>query len=396
MDQQRSSRFGAILFLMLMLQVCVISASIAAASLAFGAMLIVMAVWMAREKRWIVPRTDLDWYFLAYCAIELVTAAFAVYPADAFHNAKRLLLISIVYASLLAFDSKERLRTGLLMLLGVVAALSLVETGVYFAEHKDRLNIFQSYMTAGGLKMMSALVILPFLISRSTPKREKWLLAAFLLPILLALMLTNTRSSWLGFIAGGVVIAVIQYRKFLFVLAALIAAFFLFAPAHQVDRARSIVDMSHPSNYGRIHMWQTGLKIAHDYPLLGVGDTDLHVFYERYKEPWDPETGGHLHNNFVTLLVTLGAAGLAVVCALFVQIGLVLVRLYRAHKTDWLSGSIAAGVLAAYCAFHVNGLFEWNFGDHEVMVFLWFFIGLALAAGRADVASEAGRKENAA
>jgi putative inorganic carbon (hco3(-)) transporter len=385
-----SARFSRILFILLMAQLCVISVSIAAASVAFGAMLVVMAAWMLREKRWIIPPTPFDYFFLAYCGIELLTAALAVHPADALHNAKRLLLISIVYASVLVFDSKERIRKGLLFLMGVVALLSVVEIGLYFAEHKDRLNIFQSYMTAGGLKMMSALVILPFLLSGSTPKREKAILAACLIPIFIALMLTNTRSSWLGFVAGGIIIGIIQYRKFLVILAGLIVAFFLFAPAHQVDRARSIVDLSHPSNYGRIHMWQTGMKIAKDYPFFGVGDTDLHMFYEQYKAADDTETGGHLHNNFVTLLVTIGGVGLAVVLAMFVKIGIVLYRLFTRNRADWLAGSLLAGVFAAYCAFHVNGCFEWNFGDHEVMVFLWFLIGLALAverpAGREDPA----------
>jgi O-antigen ligase len=386
MDQMLNrSRFSFILFVILLAQLCVISISIAAASLAFGAMLIVMAVWMVREKRWIVPPTPLDWFFLAYCVIELVTAACAVYPADAFHNAKRLLLISVVYAAVLSFDTRERIRRGVLILMGVVALLSLFEIGAFFAEHKDRLNIFQSYMTAGGLKMMSSLLIIPFLINKSTPKREKLLLAVFLLPIFCALMLTNTRSSWLGFVTGGVIIAIVQSRKFLIALVGLIVAFFLFAPAHQVDRARSIVDMSHPSNYGRIHMWQTGIKIAKDYPLLGVGDTDLHVFYEKYKDPSDLETGGHLHNNFITLLVTIGGIGLAVVLALFFRIAQVLIGLLRTHRADWLSGSVIAGVLAAYGAFQMNGMFEWNFGDHEIVVFLWFFVGLALASGRVSL-----------
>jgi putative inorganic carbon (hco3(-)) transporter len=376
------SLFSFILFMTILIQLGAISVSIAAASIALGLMLLVTAAWIIAERRWVVPGTPLDYFFLAYAAIELITAATAVYPAAAFHNAKRLILLTIVYAAVLAFDSRPKIRMGILMLAGVVAVLSVFEIILFFAEHKDRLNIFQSYMTAGGLKMMLSLLILPFLLDKHTPVRDKICFAAFLVPMLIALILTNTRGSWLGFIAGGIAIAIIQNWKFLFVLAAALAAFFLFAPAHQVDRARSIVDMSHPSNYGRIHMWQTGMKIAKDYPFLGVGDTDLHVFYEKYKEPSDVETGGHLHNNLVTLLVTIGGIGLAVVLALFIKIFIVLVQAVRRHRADWLYGSVSIGVLAAYCAFQVNGMFEWNFGDHEIVVFLWFFVGLALAIDR--------------
>lgn len=379
---ESKSPFSFFLFVTLLLQLGVISISIAAASLALGAMLLLVAAWTIADREWVVRSTPLDYFFLAYCAVEFITAATSAHPADALHNAKRLILISIVYASVLAFDSRPKIRIGIMGLGLVVALLSVFEIGMYFAEHKDRLNIFQSYMTAGGLKMMLALVLLPFLLDKKTPASDKRYIAAFLVPVIIALLLTNTRSSWLGFVAGGIVIAVVQYKKFIFILAAAVVAFFLFAPAHQVDRARSIVDMNHPSNYGRIHMWQTGLKIAADHPFLGVGDTDLHSFYEQYKEPTDTETGGHLHNNMVTLLVTIGGIGLAVVLALFVRIFIVLLNAVKRHRTDWLYGSVSIGVLAAYCAFHVNGVFEWNFGDHEIMVFLWFFIGLVLAVDR--------------
>ena len=43
--------------------------------------------------------------------------------------------------------------------------------------------------------------------------------------------------------------------------------FFLFAPASQVHRAKSIVDLSDPTNHSRLVMWSTGLKIFADHPF---------------------------------------------------------------------------------------------------------------------------------
>jgi len=43
---------------------------------------------------------------------------------------------------------------------------------------------------------------------------------------------------------------------------------------------------------------------------------------------------------------------------------------------------VALGSLAAYTGFLVNGLFEWNFGDSEVIMLVWLFAGLALATER--------------
>ncbi len=36
--------------------------------------------------------------------------------------------------------------------------------------------------------------------------------------------------------------------------------------------------------------------------------------------------------------------------------------------------------MGAYAGFHVNGLFEWNFGDAEIAMLLWMTVGLALAS----------------
>jgi len=47
-----------------------------------------------------------------------------------------------------------------------------------------------------------------------------------------------------------------------------------------------------------------------------------------------------------------------------------------------LLSAIALGCLAAFAGFQVNGLFEWNFGDHEIAVLFWFLTGLVLVTER--------------
>jgi hypothetical protein len=80
------------------------------------------------------------------------------------------------------------------------------------------------------------------------------------------------------------------------------------------------------------------------------------------------------------LLVTIGLAGALASTALFVMIYLVELRAVHETTDDWMLGSLATGCFAAYLGFQVNGLFEWNFGDHEIAVLLWFTVGLALVS----------------
>ena len=51
-------------------------------------------------------------------------------------------------------------------------------------------------------------------------------------------------------------------------------------------------------------------------------------------------------------------------------------------KGYWLEGSLALGALAVFVGFHINGLFEWNFGDQEIILLFWFTVGITLAAQR--------------
>jgi O-antigen ligase len=126
-------------------------------------------------------------------------------------------------------------------------------------------------------------------------------------------------------------------------------------------------------------MVTTGWQMFLDKPVFGWGDIDLRKYYITYITPIDEAEGGHLHNNFMMLLVTLGTIGIVATMAMFVKIFLFEVEVVKSTSEHWLYGSIALGSFASYLGFHINGLFEWNFGDHEIAVLLWLTVGLTLA-----------------
>jgi O-antigen ligase len=128
-------------------------------------------------------------------------------------------------------------------------------------------------------------------------------------------------------------------------------------------------------------MWKTGLRIMKDYPVFGIGDVGSETVWNKYSDPgWTWE--GHLHNNIIMWFVTLGSVGAAVIIGLFVKMWLVMSRIERRIRSDWLGGSLALGGLAVLVGFQVNGLFEWNFGDAEIITLVWAVLGLILAADR--------------
>lgn len=369
-------------FAFLLLIVAGLTFSIAVSSIALvsAATLWIVLLIFSQEKTF--HQTPFDYFFLAYVGAELLATAFSIAPAASLFNAKRVLLISVVYLTISSLNTKEKyvwtfgIVVGTSAILSVIEVISLAKIGGHFT----RLGIFQHYMTAGGMKMIILLLLVPLAIEKATPLKWRVLSIAACIPLSVAMLLTQTRSSWLGFIAGGVAIGFSKGKKILLALLIIIILVFAFAPQDIRSRAMSIADPTLGSNLSRIHMITTGWRMFLDYPIFGTGNIDLRELYVTYTEPIDPAEGGHLHNNYIMILVTLGAVGFLAVMGLFVKIFLTEQGILKRTRTHWLFGNITLGCLAAYIGFLVSGLFEFNFGDHEIAVFLWFTVGVALVS----------------
>ncbi len=151
--------------------------------------------------------------------------------------------------------------------------------------------------------------------------------------------------------------------------------------ASQVKRSRllSIVDPYQPSNISRIALWRAGLLIFKDHPIVGVGDIDLAVLYKQYKRSFDKEIQGHMHNNFIHLLATLGIIGFLAVLFLFIKIFTIHLKNYFSLRGEPFAASYALGAAGSFIAFLVAGLTEWNFGDYEIITTIWFMLALSIA-----------------
>jgi len=351
----------------------------------FGA-LMVWCYCLFRKGPCIVEGTGFGLFFGLYMAAELVATLFAYNQAQSLlYMQRRMLLLPIAYLVLSNTSSRAvliSLFSALILSALSVALWGCRDLALHFPEYfrfERRMSEFQMYMTAGGMMMISCLMLLPFVLHKRTPSRIRWLASFILIPLGVNLLFTFTRSSWLGFIAGAVVIGVRRHKIVALPVIAAVGLVLLFASPEILDRMTSTFDPSHENNQTRLHMWRTGMRMFADHPVVGIGDIGTEQLWDRYGEPpWPPE--GHLHNNLIMWLVTLGALGFCVLVGLFVRIWLRLWRIENSLKDDWLLGSLALGSLGVMAGFHINGLFEWNFGDAEIIMLVWGIVGLTLAA----------------
>src|SRR5206468_9785808 len=235
---------------------------------------------------------------------------------------------------------------------------------------------------------------------------RRWRIAAFALLTLLApaLLGSYTRSAWIGtLVAFGVLLGFTRAR-WLAGLAALVVVLLLVLPHGYRERALSAFDPSNPWNVERVHLWTAGWRIFQAHPITGVGLQDLHPWIERYHPPGPHEQHGHLHSIYVQIGASMGIVGLAaftwLAIGLFRTAGHRLRRDLRAGPgpqpievaaavpagaveppgTDGIGIALRLAAVAAITGFLAAGLFEWNFGDEELLDLLFTLVGLAFAA----------------
>jgi len=275
---------------------------------------------------------------------------------------------------------RERLVPAFVLFGGGMAVWGLIE--YVFLGYRDlehRINGPSSHvMTYSGLILPFSLMFLLMWVHQ----RKWWQLGLGLL-ISTALLLTFTRSVWLGWGVAMLVILIAtrsKLRYYAYVLPALLL-FVIFMPLPLFSRLVSTFDMSQSSNFDRLRMLEAGVEIIKDHPVLGVGPANVKEVYALYKKHDAPRPRpAHLHNNFVQLWAERGILGLLAYILLF---GLFLrecARAWRGPNRMWAQIGVATAVSLA-----VAGLFEFNFGDTEVFYLtLNLFACIAVALEQAE------------
>ncbi|HEY0159678.1 MAG TPA: O-antigen ligase family protein [Thermoanaerobaculia bacterium] len=193
----------------------------------------------------------------------------------------------------------------------------------------------------------------------------------------LTLLLTFTRSVWLGWlVAVFVVLAATRIRLAFYALPALLI-FVTFMPMSMFARLVSSFDTRQESNFDRIRMLEAGVEIIKDFPVLGVGPANVKEMYSIYRKHDAPRARPpHLHNNVVQLWAERGILGLAAYVLLLVLFTRECVRSWHGPHRVWAEAGVAVAI-----SLTVAGLFEFNFGDTEVfylMLNLFALIAVSL------------------
>lgn len=350
--------------------VAAVAASVKIA-LANSLLLVAVVLWLTAlwrgEVRW--RRTALYLPVGAYLVSSLAAVAFSLDPRHSLAEVGELLTLAVVPVAVAVID--QRRFQWLLAALAAVAAGS-AGLGLWQYLHgastlANRLHgLNNHYMTFSGWILLVTLLLVGDAAFNCNRRRLLWTLPVVAL-CTVALALSYTRSAWVGLAAGLVLAAAVWRPRLVVVLPVVVVAATLLLPPGVLERAVSIVDVRHPSNYDRLCMILSGLEMVEDHPLFGVGLGMVERRYPVYREDDAPRWRvPHLHNNLLQLAAERGLIGLACYAAILVAFAVKVAAAWRGAGRGIRPA--LAGCALAVAGVTVAGLFEYNWGDAEVWI----------------------------
>jgi len=359
---------------------CTLSITITQISFTIGTLAWLIKVHLTHTWNKIY-RTSVGLPILFFCLASILAVITSVDYTASLPHLKKIFQFAILFwvANTVTNEKQKDLLIKLLIISGVIASMiGFSQAWSTAVTLQTRVSGTMSvYMSFAGLLMLIALIALGRCLFNDT--KEKWIMVAIGL-IIFCLLLTLTRQAWLGFFVGLLVLIIFWNKKYLLALPVAMIGLLLVAPESVKDRIFSITDLSDWTFQARTFLWQGGLEIFKDYPITGCGFKCVDVLHTQYPDP-SGYIARHrgMHNNIIQLLVDTGILGLGTWLSIWVAYFLNIYKQWNKITIDSIPKGLVIGSLAAVTGFLAGGMFETNFYDSEVVMLLYFVMGLALA-----------------
>jgi O-antigen ligase len=348
---------------------------------------IACVAWIAHRPRVV------NWpsYFLPLCAFMMATVlALIMSPEPGVGTAavRKFVLFTMGLLAANLVRTPARARTAIATLLVVATATSVfaivqfVRSYFHFLSTENladdptvlaRITGFMGHwMTFSGEQLLVWCAAIPAVMVLG----RRWLIPLGIVGG--SLILSFTRSVWLGAVAGFVVLALLMPRKILVSVALPIAIVAIAASGLIYHRlSLSFQAQQFAPDSGRVELFIGGARMIKDHPIFGVGPERIHTEFPRYYRGKNLAQAnfyyGHLENNAVQLAAERGLLCLAaffwLVFGLYADL---LSMLKTATEARW----VVLSALSALTSFVISGLFAYNFGDSEVLLLLLFIVSV--------------------
>ncbi len=330
----------------------------------------------------------------------------------------QLVVYFVFFALLLAFiTNQKRLRQtvltvtifgALMAFFGILQRLAGVE-GVYGLRETATNVKFASYINQhhfAALMEMTIGLTLALLFGKATNKDKRIFLIIAAAVMGIAILFTGSRGGLISLFAVLVFVVAANLlkkqgsgdkvsesgeksknyrRNFTYIIGGLALMFGLFGAVIMLGGDDSIlrgVGLSYPGedlSSGRLHFWQTALKIISDYPILGAGLDAFGVAFTRY-DTWNGTSRvEQAHNDYLQILADAGILGFACVAAFIFLLFRQSLRIIT-KTSDNFRRNVAVGALAGCFGILIHSFFDFPLRTPANGYFFLIFATLATAS----------------
>lgn len=385
------------------------------------ALVLLAVVWLLRARRF--PVTPFNLTLLLWSLALLVGMAVTADPAETLPKATGLILgLAVWRYAALYLAERRRLVWGWLAY--VLLSLGFALLGVLSANWQSKVPLLGAVVArlpanllqlpgapAEGVQLNqlagTLLLILPLLLSlpfvwRNWLQRAAWLLLT--LTLLLMLLFSQSRSGWLGMIAGILVLLALWQqaaelpatrRRLVWLLLGIILAGGVLALWIGPEQWQQIIEEPpRQTAIGtlttirfRLEVWTWAVAGIQDFPFSGMGLGSFRQAAWRFYPLSIPSSYdiAHAHNIFLQVALDLGLPGL------IAYLGLLLVAAHTGWRTARRDPALRPGViglLAGLAALHVYGLTDALAPGSKPALLFWLALGLLAAMGRLEANRE--------
>jgi O-antigen ligase len=284
------------------------------------------------------------------------------------------------------FSDDQKMRRGLHSILAVLV-LSIVAGWIVLPFESraifhvsDYLRVRGIYAHPNTLGLMGMLTFYPLMGWRKEIRKGKrWPITILMFVVLMTVLTTGSRASFLGIVMGTVVFLVLgrldTRNKVLLILLSIFAFLLLFG-IPQIYPGMLRTDTG-----WRFELWQRALHLGKESPLLGSGFGSTNQVFADDKILLTRQGiyAGGSHNEYARIFVGMGGIGLFLALLGFGWVLWKAVQVVRAERTSVIPVSLLAAVVGGLS----NAIFEdWIFAFGGAPAFpFWFYLAFLAIYG---------------
>lgn len=350
--------------------------------------ILLFAIWIINTKQsiyipslfkliilfWIVGAISLLWSLNFFALNGLLGGLYLV--RFILYSAAMLIIYNLGQKSVVKLDSLINLFLTVGLALAVLGFFQyiffadlerLVEFG--FDPHKSRLvsSFLDPNLTGAYLILTSSLALYKYLVAK---QKKIWLV--ILLTLILAIILTFSRSAYLMLIISGFIFGILKWKKLILILVIILILSSLLIPRF-LDRVKGGLTIDNSAKE-RFETWRNGLYIFARSPVIGIGFNNLKIAQDQLNlfKPYSQD-GGHgrsgIDSGIIFTLATTGVVGLTLYLLFWIN----LLKYLFVKKTtlSLIFFSLSLGLL-------VNSQFINSLFFPPIMLWVYSMVGISL------------------